>query len=240
MSTPALHPEVEKFLSALEAESHRWFVDDALIASLTWIGSEAGHEIGDYLVALDLDARRKQGWAFPKRPAWPGDNRTPCQRVRDGQISLTRHVLTYALAQAATRWTVYRMVSIRPPAWVVLLSCLVEAVSHGVIDHGLMLDRFAKATGKDGFARLGAPRHVKGIVEIGMVTHDVVTVETDEHGNTLYDENGEPRTVSHDNPTLGTGRWAMDQALHRSLQFLLGLAVTVCLTRRARRRGWLR
>ncbi len=220
-------------------DDHSW-VEDTAITTLTWIGGEAGHEVGDYLVQLDRDAIRKKGWAFPSKPAWRGDTRTACQRVRDGKTSLIRHVVTYAISQAATRYAIYRTAGIRPPTHGVVLACAAEAALHGVIDHGKALDRFIHATGKDRFAKLGEPRRLLPLVETpdGQV-HEVVLVEPGPGGGPARDDDSNLIVVDtpHDNPTFSTGRWAIDQALHRSVQFLAGAAITVWATRRARRKG---
>lgn len=130
--------------------------DRAAVLALTWLAGYAGHETGDYLIQLDADVQRKQGHTRPAEPAWPGDDRTPCQRVRDGHRSLTRHVLTYGLAQAATKAAAYRAAGVRVPLAAQAAGTAVEIALHTLIDDGRLLRAFCRATGKKRFHDLAA------------------------------------------------------------------------------------
>lgn len=110
-----------------------------------------------------------------------------------------------------------------------------EVGFHIVVDDGRLLAAFAKATGKDRFHDLGAPRKITGVVDMGDGTiHPVhlVDAELDEHGRRIpkikLDERGDviDTVKTWDNPTPMTGRALMDQATHKGWQLILGAAVT--------------
>lgn len=120
----------------------------AAVLGLTWLGGAAGHETGDYLVQLDSDAQRKQDHTRPDTPSGPEDRRTPCQRVRDGRVSLARHAITYGIAQAVTKAVAYRAAGLRVPLGAQAAGTAAEIVLHAVVDDGRLLARFAAAAGK--------------------------------------------------------------------------------------------
>lgn len=128
----------------------------AVVFGLTWLAGNAGHETGDFLVQGDRDARRKQGHTRPDEPGWLGDDRKPCQRVRDGHVSLARHAVTYGLTQAVTKAGAYTVAGVRVPWRAQFAGQLAEIVLHAVIDDGRLLRRFAEVSGKLGFHNLNA------------------------------------------------------------------------------------
>src|SRR5699024_6871663 len=139
---------------------------------VSWLAGLAGHHMGDYLVQRDCDAQRKQ-------------KHTP-----EGRKALARHAVTYGLTQAVARAVVYRVAGLRVPARAQVAGMLVETITHGVIDDGRAIVRFADGTGKPGFVRLGAPRDVSAVTRSGEPVH-------------LKNENGD--AVSWDNLTLAVG-----------------------------------
>lgn len=112
--------------------------DNAAVLAVSWLGSSAGHETGDYLVQLDCDAQRKQ------------------QRTAEGRRALARHVLTYGLTQAVTRAFGYRLAGLRVPLAAQAAGTLAEVALHAAIDDGRALRAFAKTTGKLAFHDLAA------------------------------------------------------------------------------------
>jgi hypothetical protein len=142
----------------------------ATVLGLTWLAGSAGHETGDYLVQLDSDAQRKQGHTRPEQPGWPGDDRTPCQRVHDGHVSLLRHAFTYGLTQAATKAAAYRLAGVRVPLAAQAAGTVTEIALHALIDDGRLLRRFAQAVGKLGFHDLNAGG-VNGRMLLDQATH---------------------------------------------------------------------
>lgn len=105
----------------------------AVTLTVTWMAGIAGHEIGDYLIQLDTDARHKQ------------------RRTLTGRKALARHVVTYSIAQAAMKLLCLRATGHRLPVRAVLAGQVVEAVLHAVIDDGQLLRRYADLTGKSAF-----------------------------------------------------------------------------------------
>jgi hypothetical protein len=107
--------------------------DRATPLVVTWLAALAGHQVGDYLVQLDRDARRKQ------------------ERTRVGRAALARHVVTYGLAQAAVKVAVLRAAGVRTPGRAVVGGQVVEVLLHAVIDDGRLLRWFAARTGRLAF-----------------------------------------------------------------------------------------
>lgn len=108
------------------------------------------------------------------------------------------HVVTYTTTQAVFMGAVSWVSGIRPSAWAFLGALLVSAVTHYLADrreYGIMF-RIARAIpGKGRFLTLGVPRGFQ------------IYAQSAQHG--------EPRgPVPLDNPSLGTGAWALDQAWH--------------------------
>jgi hypothetical protein len=93
----------------------------------------AGHDVGDYLIQLDVDALAKH------------------DHTRAGRRSLARHVVMYSAAQTAARWLCLRATGQRVPVRALLAGQVVEALLHAVIDDGRLLRRYADSTGKRAF-----------------------------------------------------------------------------------------
>lgn len=110
----------------------------ATVLAVSWLAGLAGHEIGDYLIQLDRDALTKQ------------------DHTREGRRALTRHVVTYSLAQAAAKWVCLRVAGARTPARAVIAGQLVEALLHAIIDDGRLLRCYADLAGKRRFHDLAA------------------------------------------------------------------------------------
>ncbi|MEU5852516.1 hypothetical protein [Saccharopolyspora shandongensis] len=140
------------------------------VFTTTAIGGHSGHEIGDYLIQSDHDARNKQCHTRPDVPISDDDHRSPCQRVRDGHVSLGRHGLTYGLAQMVTKALAYRVAGVEVPFAAQLAGTLAEAGFHVVVDDGRLLRKFAAATNKLGFHDLNAGG-VNGRMLLDQATH---------------------------------------------------------------------
>jgi|ERR1041384_2802912 hypothetical protein len=114
----------------------------------------------------------------------------------DGRLACTAHVLSYLATQVAGVGLAVWALDIPVSLWGLVLGLLVSGATHYMADrrdHGLMF-WIARKLGKSGFMRLGVPR----------VAWATVSLELD----------GAPVKVRLDNPSLGTGSWALDQSWH--------------------------
>lgn len=100
----------------------------------------ASHTVGDHIVQSDRDACIK---------ADPG--------LR-GHLACARHVATYTVTQLCALLAVNAVTNARLRPGRIATGLAVSAVSHYVIDRRTVLRRFAEATGKSRFYRLGTPR----------------------------------------------------------------------------------
>ena len=91
------------------------------------------------------------------------------------------------------------MTGLRPDRWALLGALLVSGATHYWADRRWTLawlaDQLDWLSGKAGFYRLGTPRPLK-----------LVARSTAEDGGTMW--------APLDQPTLGTGAWALDQSFH--------------------------
>ena len=107
-------------------------------ATLTGIGSQLGHQGGDYLVQPDYCARNKQ------------------ERSRRGRWALALHAASYAATQAVTKSALYAAAGHRVHPAAQLAGAVTEGVLHAAIDDGRALETFARRTGKHGFFQVNA------------------------------------------------------------------------------------
>ena len=129
----------------------------------------------------------------------------------EGRIACLKHVATYTLTQLALLallWCTSVGPFGSPGGWALGLG--ISAATHYTADrreHGLMFKLARRIPGKAAFLRLGAPR---AGVEIP-----------------AYPDQGAPRFVG-DNPSLGTGAWALDQGWHLFFGvFVAGLVIAL-------------
>jgi hypothetical protein len=108
---------------------------------------------------------------------------------REGALSCALHVLSYLATQAACVGLLVFATGLHVSVAGVLAGLTVSGVTHYLADrreHGIMFRLARLIPGKAAFLELGKPR--QGVTPDGMVRDD--------------------------NPTLGTGAWALDQAWH--------------------------
>jgi len=117
----------------------------------------------------------------------------------DGSLHCLAHVASYLVTQALCVTLVEVVTGVYVSAFGFILGLLVSGVTHYLADrreHGLMF-RLARALpGKAAFLTLGVPR-------------DVTVWPNDSEPVRKYHE-----AVRLDNPSLGTGAWALDQSWH--------------------------
>jgi hypothetical protein len=170
------------------------------VFAATFAALYAGHHVGDYWAQTDHQARHKGA------------------RGPEGVIACLTHVMAYITVQfvclilmgLATGWDA-------ADGWWALLALAVSGVTHYAADrreHGLMfrVARLLPAV-TEGFMKLGAPR--SGVhIETWVACPDCVP------GGRCGTCQGGGRVLGGavgDNPSLGTGTWALDQAWHIAL-----------------------
>lgn len=115
----------------------------------------------------------------------------------DGRRACVMHVATYTLTQAGCLGLAAMATGARWNLGAFLAGLTVSAVTHYLADrrdYGIMFRLARMLPHKAGLLRLGAPRDM--VVEAG----DGIGFKT--------------RVVELDNPSLGTGAWALDQSWH--------------------------
>jgi hypothetical protein len=113
----------------------------------------------------------------------------------EGRSNCLMHVLTYLLTQMLFLVPI-ELMGADFSAGGILLAMLVSGVTHYMADrreYGLMFKLARKLPGKANFLELGKPR--------GLQARVAWPLDPDE-------------TVPLDNPSLGTGAWALDQSWH--------------------------
>lgn len=175
-------------------------IDAAITAFGTLVAMLVVHNVADHWIQTSCQAMTKggKGWA--------------------GRWACARHVCTYTAATAGVVGLLGALHLAVFSVWGFLLGQVVSAVSHYWADRRTTLAALAAALGSGEFYRLGASRQVAGFVERADGGMDRVLVcEVDEEGKPALGVEGEPGkesidyvTVSHDNPTLGTGAYALD------------------------------
>ncbi|HEX3778507.1 MAG TPA: transcriptional regulator [Pseudonocardiaceae bacterium] len=117
-----------------------------------------------------------------------------------GRRACAGHVASYTLVTAASvaaMWWLFRL-PISPAGFVA--GQAVSAVTHYWADRRGTLAALARLAGKGEFWTLGAPRPVKALTQDNQLV-------------SLWDMNGF-EVPAIDNPTLGTGAYALDQSWH--------------------------
>jgi hypothetical protein len=169
------------------------------VFAATFAALYAGHHIGDYWIQSDHQARHK------------GD------AGRAGARECLLHVGSYTLTQALCLVLLSAVTGWTTNFFAVLGALAVSAATHYAADrreHGLMVRLARLLPGKADFMRLGVPR--AGV--------HIETWETCPgcKGTGLHCDlcRGGGRVLGGrvgDNPSLGTGAWALDQSWHIAL-----------------------
>lgn len=114
---------------------------------------------------------------------------------RAGRVACTQHVLTYLLTQWVCLTAVELTTRHTLMDWRGAVALAISGITHWTADrreHGLMVWLARRLPGKARFLELGAPR----AYQIYAIRPDGI------------------EKVPLDNPSLGTGAWALDQAWH--------------------------
>lgn len=110
-----------------------------------------------------------------------------------GRKACATHVITYTAATAAAVAFVWGTLGLAISPWGFVAGQLVSALTHYWADRRTTLAWLARLAGKAEFYQLGKPRPIiaRGSIDDGAMT-----------------------SVALDNPCLGTGAYALDQAWH--------------------------
>lgn len=122
-----------------------------------------------------------------------------------GRLACARHVASYTAVTALTVLALWGGFQLNITWWGFAAGQLVSAVTHYWADRRFTLAWLATLLGKAEFHALGAPREHRVAVD------RVVRHELPGGGHTLSLETD---VVPLDNPTLGTGAYALDQSWH--------------------------
>ena len=163
------------------------------------------HHVGDYWVQTDEQAKHKGAAG------------------EEGRGNCLVHVVTYVLTQVAFLAALELVLGLDMSWAGMLLAMLVSGVTHYMADrreHGLMFKLARKLPGKADFLKLGVPRepHHEEVWEPCPSCEGRGTSYDESTGGKCWDCRGGgmmPGTlILTDNPSLGTGAWALDQSWH--------------------------
>jgi hypothetical protein len=183
-------------------------VDPLSIFAASAVALYAAHHVGDYWVQTDHQARHK------------GD------AGHAGRMQCVNHVLSYIATQTVFLALAFTVTDVTLPIGQVVAALAVSGVTHYLADrreHGIMFWLARRLPGKAAFLVLGVPRDAR-VIEAwfdcascrgrgrGGQAADAST------GGLCWDCRGGGKLPSaltiSDNPSLGTGAWALDQSWH--------------------------
>lgn len=172
----------------------------------------AAHMVGDHWVQSGWQAANKhrRGWT--------------------GRWACAGHVASLFLTKLAFVIVAASVCDLRLNQWWLVAGLAVDAVSHYWADRRFTLAGLCARLGKAQFYALGTPRQVRGFVldptdpnEAHLL--DVLTYETDDRGAPVHPTPGRVIPRPFDNPSLGTGAYALDQSWHIGWLFVTALIV---------------
>ncbi len=175
----------------------------------------AAHQVGDHWVQTGTQAACKGS------------------RDRAGRAACAGHVTTLTITKVAALLAVALACGLHFSTLWLPAGLAVDAVSHYWADRRFTLAALAGLLGKADFYRLGAPRRVRGFVldptdqSDDPALLDVLTYETDQSAQPLHPAPHQVIPRPFDNPTLGTGAYALDQSWHIGWLFVTALLIAV-------------
>lgn len=138
---------------------------------------------------------------------------TKGQRNMGGRIACAMHVAAYTVVTAATVFGLWLLFDLPVTWWGFAVGQVVSAATHYWADRRFTLQWLCDRLGKGRFYHFGAPREVTAWAEQDNNQRRTVTVE-------VYGDS----SPGWDNPSLGTGAYALDQSWH---WFWLGVAAVL-------------
>lgn len=179
---------------------------------MTDIGTFAGiglalytaHHVGDYWIQTDHQAACKG------------------KKGMEGRVQCLAHVLTYTITQALFVFALLAVTGAPVNIYAVIAGLAVSGVTHYAADRrefGIMFRLARLLPGKENFLRLGVPRHgvrldVFGPCPTCSGTGTAWDESTGGRCSDCYGGGELPGGTVGDNPSLGTGAWALDQSWH--------------------------
>lgn len=131
-----------------------------------------------------------------------------------GRIACAKHVATYTATTAATVALLWWLFAL-PIAWPWMVAGqMVSAATHYWADRRFTLAKLCERTWVRGFYRLGQPR-------------ETVAVLNDKSSYVKLYEGGTEGPVEWDNPSLGTGAYALDQSWHWAWLFVAAVLTSL-------------
>lgn len=181
-------------------------LDRLLSFAVVWIAMYTGHQVGDHWAQTSHQAGAKG-----------------C-RSHAGRMACLAHVATLHLTIGAALAAVVLVLGISLSPAGLAVGLAVNAASHYWIDRRFTLAGLAARLGRAGFYALGQPRSA-GIVHPATGERTGVVVLLDEHGRPQRDEDGDLVELPFDNPSLGTGAYALDQSAHMAWLLVSALLI---------------
>lgn len=158
-------------------------------AALIGFGYLIAHNVADHWVQTGWEAANKG------------------RRDATGRAACLSHVVTYTATLTAVG-VVLILVFHLPITWHGFVAGqAISAITHYWADRRFTLGNLTKLLGKHDFYRLGQPRLVKATSVVRVTGEEGVSLRMAELSET-------PDGVPWDNPSLGTGAYALDQAWH--------------------------
>lgn len=174
-------------------------MESAVTFAVVLVALLVAHDVADHWIQTNHQAQHKG------LPGWPG------------RLACARHVATYTATTAALVASVWHLFSLPIAPLGFVLGQMVSAVTHYWVDRRFTLQWLAnlleRSAGKGTFYQFGAPRDVFANNE----AFAPVQLYRFTPGGARGDE------VKWDNPSLGTGAYALDQSWHRSWLFVAAL-----------------
>jgi hypothetical protein len=164
----------------------------------------AAHHAGDYWVQTDRQAAKK-GCAG-----------------HEGRLACLAHVATYTLTQAVFAIGTLLVTGTKVNPFALFAALLFSAVTHYAADRrefGIMFRLARMIPGKENFLRLGVPRadiRIDRMTDCSTCEGKGTSTDVETNGK-CWDCYGEGKIFGDrvgDNPSLGTGGWALDQSWH--------------------------
>ena len=174
-------------------------INHAVAFTTVMLGLLVAHEVADHWVQTHYEANRKG------------------EQSPEGRTACLSHVLSYTFTTVLFAGGIVLLFNLHITLLGFIAGQIISAVTHYVADRRYPIEwivqKLERTAGKYSFYKLGRPRKIYAYV--------VPTTEKVE----LCEANGD--VVSWDNPTLGTGAYALDQSWHKFWLFIAAIVMVV-------------
>jgi hypothetical protein len=160
---------------------------------------------------------------------WQAQNKG--RRDAVGRLACTGHVASYTLTTILMVAAVWLLFDLPISPFGFLLGQTVSAATHYLMDRRFPLEWLVQRwpfsrMGKHDFYRLGAPREIAACLPSRVVRDDAGTRHI-VRSQTVLLRAGDDGCVTWDNPSLGTGAYALDQSWHWFWLFIAALVTSL-------------